>query len=653
MSFDANLEFLFGRTNSLPANNKSTQGTSSGNEDNNVFGSETTTYAPFMYSIEMQSATTQRARDINSYLTTKDFEETMKYYFSGERPDIPGYASTVGQIYYEQFGRLNDLLVDKNNKTEFLTMIFNHYKSMGDDENLIKVLDILQYYNYSPGSYKSDYNYGSSINDLEYYCRNVADVKFAEYGASLGLSDNDWGVKTDENGNFTSMFIKLDGITYSVEQKYFEDSSYPLARRETKIDENGQTTSTVTIYNYDERGILTESQTDINGDSVADTIIYYNDNEEITGFINLPLNHLYEAGLSDGVIDCVINGDFGQDDGSTITLDENNNLIVTENINGQEVSITMDSEGYIKACDLYRYINENRKDSPLFRVIDQSEFAEFRFTSKGLEKRYNDGSVVLYNEDGKVISGKDRLELDQDVSINEKIDEPFRQGLNGDCWLLSSLCAFSTTKEGSDAIKKAISRPLFPLFNNDFDVSLGGKKYRVTHEELESAKNDARYSYGDDDVILMELAFEKYLTETEQEKQEEMQSSGQTYNPLNGGSFEKFTLALTGKETQSVGQEAYDYMGNFDNVFNYLDEYPQNGAAILSFIPESENSKIIATDSMGRQVVMANGLGHAWSVVAVSGQYITLVNPWDTTLMYTFMRDELKEQSSQLSYFGF
>ncbi len=650
MSFDTNLEFLFGRTKSLSVNDKSAQYDSSNDVIDNVFSSETDTYEPFMYSVEMQSATTQRARDINSYLTTKDFEETMKLYYPGERPDLPGYASTVGPVYYEQFSKLNDLLIDKNNKYEFLAMIFNHYKSIEDYENLSKVFDVLQYYNYNPGCYKSEDKYGNSVDDFEHYCEDVADVKFAEYAHDMGVSKNDWGVETDENGNFTSMFIKLDGITYSVEQKYFEDSSYPLARRETKTDENGQTTSMVTIYNYDERGVLTESQTDSNSDNIADTIIYYDGEDVITGFVNLSVDYIHRVNLSSEVQSCVMNGDFGYTNDGKMTLDSEGNLIVTEIINGQEVSITMDSEGYIKASDLYKYMNENRKDSPLFRVIDQSEFAEFRFTDEGLEKRYNDGSVVLYDKEGKVISGKDRLELDQDISINEKIDEPFRQGLSGDCWLLSGLYAFSITKEGRKAIKKAISKI---WFSDDYNVKLGGKKYKVTNEELEKAKSDSRYSYGDDDVILMEVAFEKYLSETEQQKQEELQAAGKNYDPLNGGTFEKFTVALTGKETGAIKQNSYDLDSNFDNIFNYIDENPNGVAAIVSFIPEDENSKIIATDSSGKEIVMANSLGHAWSVLDVNGQFITLVNPWDTTMMYTFSRSELKEKSSQISFYEF
>lgn len=648
MSYDANIDNLFRNGKATSGSNKVTQGKNE--ELIEVFGSEIPVYAPFKYSTEMQSASTQKERDINLFLTTKDFEETLKYYYPGERPDIAGYASTVGPVYYEQFSRLNDILIDKNNKYEFLAMIFNHYKSKGDEENYLKTLDVLQFFNYSPGTYGCDGNYGNSVDDLERFTTDVANVEFAEYAAYLSLPESDYGIQTDKNGNFTSMFVKLDGITYSVEQKYFEDSSYPLARRETRTDENGQTTTSVTIYNYDERGVLTESQIDRNGDSVADTIIYYDENDKISGFVNLPVDYIYQTDLSIEVADCVACGDFGYINDGSMTLDEEGNLIVTENINGQDVSIKIDSEGYIKADDLYKYMNENRKDSPLFRVIDPSEFAEFRFTREGLEKRYNDGSVVIYNEKGKVISGEDRLAKDEDVSINEKIDEPFRQGTNGDCWLLSALCAFSTSKEGRKVIEKAISKV---WFSDDYNVKLGGKKYKVTNEELERAKNNARYSYGDDDVILMELAFEKYLTEIEKDKQESMQSEGKSYDPLYGGTFEKFTLALTGKEPQSVNQDLYDYMGNFDNAINYIEQYPDYGVAILSFIPEDENSKIIATDSSGRDVVMANSLGHAWSVLDVNGQYITLVNPWDTTMMYTFRRDELKEQSSQLSYFGF
>lgn len=129
-------------------------------------------------------------------------------------------------------------------------------------------------------------------------------------------------------------------------------------------------------------------------------------------------------------------------------------------------------------------------------------------------------------------------------SVNGVIDEPFKQGGVGDCNLLATLQSFAYTQEGAQIIKDAIT------INKDangeitsYDVYFRGidETYTITAQELEEHNSDeyhksepseyvdeygnkwtgesfspVLYSYGgDDDVLLLEMAVEKCLQESD------------------------------------------------------------------------------------------------------------------------------------------
>ena len=110
-----------------------------------------------------------------------------------------------------------------------------------------------------------------------------------------------------------------------------------------------------------------------------------------------------------------------------------------------------------------------------------------------------------------------------------KIDFSMQQQ-NGDCWLLSQVRALSSTDWGAKAIKESIT---YDEKNEKFIIDLKGVNFscEINYDEIANAKNDPAKPIGDIDMLLLELATEKYF------KQEiaagNMNKDPQ--NPLNGG----------------------------------------------------------------------------------------------------------------------
>ena len=116
------------------------------------------------------------------------------------------------------------------------------------------------------------------------------------------------------------------------------------------------------------------------------------------------------------------------------------------------------------------------------------------------------------------------------INSNGEIDA-FKQGNKaGDCYLLSSLISLRNNPDTAKILKNNIKE------NNDgsFTITFPGAKivkdnnkenniqsyitgiYKITPEEFYEARQSGRYSSGDDDVLLYELAFEKYRKEVKE-----------------------------------------------------------------------------------------------------------------------------------------
>lgn len=202
--------------------------------------------------------------------------------------------------------------------------------------------------------------------------------------------------------------------------------------------------------------------------------------------------------------------------------------------------------------------------------------------------------------------------FNSDNGVNGEIDEAVFQGQSGDCWLISGLISLSYTEEGQELIQNAITQ------NEDgsYQVTFEGvdKTYTITQDELESADKSSllsglgivksKYSTGDDDMLLIELAMEKLIDEGE--------IPIETIDGLTGGSAYYFYQIFTKNEVSySNGEDVEEIAGLID----YYSTYQDSCAATIGV----ETGFAGLTDD------------HAYAVKSINDSYITLVNPWDTT----------------------
>ena len=153
---------------------------------------------------------------------------------------------------------------------------------------------------------------------------------------------------------------------------------------------------------------------------------------------------------------------------------------------------------------------------------------------------------------------------DSSYDVNGKIDKEYFQGMSGDCALLSALYSASTTEQGQKAIEEAITinKGFFGQVKS-YSVYFKGidETFTITKKELEEAEKISRaqrgsYSDGDDDVLLLELAWSK-CTQEAQDKLKSLRYSYQSLGTgLNGVDQLKFLYCLTGAKYRNVHYEA-------------------------------------------------------------------------------------------------
>ena len=196
--------------------------------------------------------------------------------------------------------------------------------------------------------------------------------------------------------------------------------------------------------------------------------------------------------------------------------------------------------------------------------------------------------------------------------VNEKIDEGVFQGKTGDCWLLSGIMSLSYTEDGAKLIEDAITK------NDDGSYSVyfqgADKTYTVTEDELKDANKNSllsklgleksKYSKGDDDMLLIELATEKLINEGE--------VPIETRSGLNGGSAYYLYQIFT---DNAVGYSNGEDDKSVKTLLNYYETYQDSSAGTLGVLD-------------GFAGLEDN---HAYAIKSYKDGVMTVVNPWDTT----------------------
>lgn len=321
---------------------------------------------------------------------------------------------------------------------------------------------------------------------------------------------------------------------------------------------------------------------------------------------------------------------------------------------GEKYSVRLNKDGTYK---IYSFDSSKTfsKEGNLLNVIKNGKTYDVTKHTYGTNLQtgnyLNTGSVDLNSLQGN-------------VSINGKIENS-EQGELGDCFFLAQINALSDTDFGKEAIKNSI------IDNNDgtYTVKLKGanKKFTISKQEILYAKtltNNGKntYSKGDDDMVLLELAFERYFNQTnefidddfiKESKQELLKtknSKGEVFECRTqisyggfGGDFANYNsgtdiaFLLTGKQSFKGFPLDKDNKDTINAILK-LKASNKNNIAItfgLGELKDSSNNKVAKEY---KDFYSDRHLSHIKSVALDDNENITSVtitNPWDNNKTIT------------------
>ena len=331
----------------------------------------------------------------------------------------------------------------------------------------------------------------------------------------------------------------------------------------------------------------------------------------------------------------------------------------------------------IRRTEAEKYAEEERKaeerrkaaeETSIFaKENDYSKFKENNIFGNYLNnEEIENNTAVYYNstEAAEKIKGQNDVAETKPVSVNGttqsngsgrdldgNIDASAQSGYTGDCWLLTGLNSLSYSEAGREAIREAMT------FNDDGSVTINFKgldvSYTVSAEQIAAANRNRKYSSGDDDVLVYEMAIEQlrndigsgkiqfnvnspyYVSDT---------STGRSGNSsIDGGYVEQVWYLLTGKLSNTTS--------NPSEVQSYLDKFAQNpDSSVMSCSfkgGHGDRNGFTVTDANGNQVQLY--YSHAYAVKSVDGNNVTIVNPWDSTEEIVLDRNTFA-QYANLSY---
>lgn len=404
-------------------------------------------------------------------------------------------------------------------------------------------------------------------------------------------------------------------------------------------------------------------------------------------------------------------------------------LVSGKNIEGKPFSITDNYEAdgktlkdrthdYYKRGALYHDVydganltNRTQGGLPTTRIEYGADGKTVKYTIKN---EFDADGVLIgrekFDKNGKVIEKKDFSQLDG------KFDTAYQIG-KGDCYLLASINALSQTEEGQKLLQQNVKVSTndkgekvytisFPGAANAREALISGKgnasigqlpedkvhiqgSYTITEAELNDAAKRAGkdYSAGDKDVLLLEVAYDKYRKDVAQTIKDNhidpqktkyvagLGISNVSGDTLSGGNAAEATYILTGKKSL-----VYENKSNIPTC--YVDSNMQmhiledeNGNLVKAGVMAVENTQNANIDSIldklrkdsadgkiddfaasvsfivSSQEVNGStikGGGHALTIRKVTENEVILSNPWDPDTDIVMSITDLKKAAKNV-----
>lgn len=309
---------------------------------------------------------------------------------------------------------------------------------------------------------------------------------------------------------------------------------------------------------------------------------------------------------------------------------------------------------------------------------------------------------------------------DESLNINNKIDERVQQKGTGDCYMLTTLNALNNTPEGQKIISNLVTHNEklhtytvnFPgvdvsyTFSSSAIAQAENKNYEKISANGVRGVGNSWYSEGDDDVLLLEMAFEKFREDVKDGRYDnkdwpDFVYSSSNYNEnksaLDNGSMAQVYYLLTGQESsftentdhnpnaihdtldriqdsgrpyaiyasinakngyeEDVNGEYYiDYFNG--NTIRKADDTTSKDIPRYSFTGGGSNTSnritLTGTDIKGNNssISITNNSdgGHALAITGITDDTLTIINPWDSDKEITVNREEFEGYMNNVQY---
>ena len=222
------------------------------------------------------------------------------------------------------------------------------------------------------------------------------------------------------------------------------------------------------------------------------------------------------------------------------------------------------------------------------------------------------------------------------ANINGEIEDTI-QGDIGDCWLLTNLNCLRDTKWGKRMIKESIKSD----GEGGAIITFKGAKpapmtYHITVEDIIKANESGIYSSGDDDVLAIELATEKYL---KMRRNQEYKRPGEALYG-NGYSVSEFAELLSGKKC------AYHFtLPPLRDSLKELDRSHNERMRILKEIEKHPGEYAVRVDFRCNSMDGVLRINHAYQLKKVitekNKKYAILVDPNNSSKIHKLEVDTL------------
>ena len=375
-----------------------------------------------------------------------------------------------------------------------------------------------------------------------------------------------------------------------------------------------------------------------------------------------------------------------------------NNIIDLDDNLPSWLKCLFSSDGTLDYEQLYNTLRNNNIKSLYTSVFNQIQLPE---TDKKQDNKPFDISLI-----------KDKIKFNLKWTPSDGKIGQFKQGHSGDCYFLASLQAISNTANGQQIIRDSISqnngsyRVKFAgaiKVKNNIEEQIKNKQirgkcfvsgiYTITQNEIKAAQKEnersGKYSTGDLDILILELALEKYRRELKLTRDSspdlknlsiqtaENAGSGNSYNnAMNGGHGFDAMFLLTGEKslywhTDKNQNQIKPYVkGKYQQISRQdflTGKYSIENTKSLSLTVETygvttgdkeRSRRLTALEGHRKDFAITVGVNyktekssgwHEITVEKITPQYVFVSNPHDNNIIEIVPRAEFEQMIDEIS----